>query len=66
MFSLSESIIRGSRPELFCKKGVLKNFANKRGTSVLKSFLLKKRLWHRCVFLKNIYFYKTPAVADSL
>ena len=66
MFSLNESMIRGSRPELFCKKDVLKNFPKFTGTPVLKSFLLKKRLWHRCAFFKNIYFYKTPAVTDSL
>ena len=66
MFSLNESMIRGSRPELFCKNDVLKNFPKFTGTPVLKSFLLKKRLWHRCAFFKNIYFYKTPAVTDSL
>ena len=47
-FSLNKSIIRNSRPELFCKKGVLKNVAKFTGTPVLESFLLEKKLRHRC------------------
>ena len=41
--------LRRSRPEAFCKKGVLKNFEKiHRKTPVPEShFLLKKRLWHR-------------------
>ena len=42
-----------SRPVLFCKKGVLRNFAK---------FTGKKRLWHRCFpvnfakFLRTLFF----------
>ena len=54
---------RSSRPEMFCRKGVLKNFAKFTGNHLCQSLffnkdlrpatLLKKRLWHRC-FLVNI------------
>ena len=47
-------LFRSSRPEVFCKKGVLRNvylcqslFFNKFG-SLTPATLLKKRLWHRC------------------
>ena len=51
--------VRGSRPEVFCRKGVLKY------SDLMPAILLKKRLWHRCFpvnfakilkahFLKNI------------
>ena len=52
--------IRSSRPDVFCKKSVLKNFAKFTGKHLCQSLffnkieglrpatLLKKRLWHRC------------------
>ena len=52
--------IRSSRPDVFCKKGVLRNFAKFTGKHLCQSLffnkvaglspatLLKKRLWHRC------------------
>ena len=51
---------RSSRPEVFCKKGVLRSFAKFTGKHLCQSFffnkiaglnpatLLKNRLWHRC------------------
>ena len=45
---------RSSRPEVFCKKGVLRNFAKFTGKHLChslffnKNTLLKKRLWHGC------------------
>ena len=54
------TIFRSSRPEVFCKKGVLKNFAKFTGKHLCQSLfsnkvaglraatLLKKRFWHRC------------------
>ena len=51
---------KSSRPEVFCKKGVLKNFAKFTGKDLCQSvffnkvagfrpaILLKKRLWHWC------------------
>ena len=56
-------ITRSSRPEVFCKKGVLKNVAKFTGKHLCQSLLfnkvavlmpttlLKKRLWHRCFVL---------------
>ena len=59
--------IRDSRSEVFCRKGVLRNFAKFTGKQLRQSFffnkvtglspaiLLKKRPWHRCfpVNLRN-------------
>ena len=54
------TLYRSSRPEVFCKKGVLRNFAKFTEKHRYQSFffnkvgglrpatLLKKRLWHRC------------------
>ena len=51
---------RSSRPEVFCKKGVLENVAKFTGKHLCQSLsfnkvaslrseiLLKKRLWHKC------------------
>ena len=43
--------IRSSRPEVFCKKGVLRNFPKFTGNHLCQSLrsttLFKKRLWHR-------------------
>ena len=36
------SIIRSSRPEVFCKKGVLKNFAKFTGKHLCQSLLFNK------------------------
>ena len=53
---------RSSRPEAFCKKGVLKNFTKLTGKHLRQSLflkkvaglrpatLLKKRLWHNTSF----------------
>ena len=51
-------IFRSNCSELFCKKGVLKNFA----------ILLKKRLQQRCfpVNFAKFLFYRTPPVATSI
>ena len=55
-----DMICRISRPELFCKKGILKNFSKFTGkylcqrlffnkiSGLRPEILLKKRLWHRC------------------
>ena len=58
---------------MFCKKGVLKNFAKFTGKHLCQSLffnkvaslrpttLSKESLWHRCTF-----FYRTPPVAASV
>ena len=63
---------KSSRPELFCKKGVLKNFTKFRGKHLCQSLffnkvadlspttLLKKRLWHRCFPVNFSKFLRTP------
>ena len=55
------SIDRSSHPEVFCKEGVLRNYAKFIGKYLCQSLffnkvaglrlaiLLKKRLWHRCL-----------------
>ena len=51
-------VYRSSRPELFCKYGVPRNFVKLTGKHLCQSLffnkglrpatLLKKRVWHRC------------------
>ena len=62
---------RSSRPELFCKKGVLRNFATFTRKRLCQSLflnkvagmrpatLLKERLWHRCFPVNFTKFLKT-------
>ena len=59
--------LRSSRPEVFCKKGVLRNFAKLTGKHLCQSFffnkaatLLKKRLWLRCFPVNFAKFLRAP------
>ena len=59
---LFHDLYRRSHPEVFCKKGVLRNFAKFTGKDLRHeslffrpATLLKKRLWYRC-FSKNNFF----------
>ena len=60
---------RTSRPEMFCKNGVLKNLAKL--TGLRPEGVLKKRLQHRCFpvnfakFLRTPFSYRTLPVANS-
>ena len=60
---------RSSRPKLFCKKGVLRNFAKFTGKHLCQSLFFNKvaglRLWHSdfCEICKNTFFHRTPLVA---
>ena len=59
---------RSSHPELFCKKGALRNFTKFTGKHLCQSFL--QLYWKRdsgaCVFLYILWnFYRTPPVAVS-
>ena len=71
---------RSSRPDMFYKKRVLRNFVEFTGKYLRQSLffnkvaiatLLKKRLWRRCFpvnftkFLRIPFFYRTPLVAAS-
>ena len=61
---------RSSRPEVFCKKVVLKNFAKFTGRHLCQSFrpatLLKKRLQHRCFPVNSAIFLRTHFCRTSL
>ena len=62
---------RSSRLEVFCKKGVLRNFAKFTGKHLCQSLffnkvaclrpatLLKMRLWHRCFLVNFAKFLRT-------
>ena len=56
-------IQRSSRPEVFCKKGVLKNFAN--FSFIKKETLAQVFSCEFCEIFKNTFFYLTPPVAAS-
>ena len=60
-------------PEVFCKKGVLKNFAkstgkhlcqsllfNNKATGLVPASLLKKKLWYRCFPVNFAKFLRGP------
>ena len=71
---------RSSRPDVFCKKGVIRNFPKFIGKHLCQSFffnnrpatLLKKRLWHRSYpvnfgkFLRVRFFIKHLWTTASL
>ena len=69
---------RSSRPEVFCKKGVLRNFAKFKGKHPCQRLffnkvagfrpatLLKKSLWHGCFPLNFAKFLRTPFVTEHL
>ena len=60
---------RSSRPDVFCEKGVLRNFAKFTGKHLCLSLflnkivglrpatLIKKRLWHRVSFLSKFFIW---------
>ena len=66
--------IRSSRPELFCKKGVLKNFAKFTGKHQCQSLFFTKvevlrpatRLWHSYFSVNFAKFLKTPFLTEHL
>ena len=63
---------RSSCPEVFCKKGALKNLAKLTGKHLRQSLFfnkvagvrpatfLKKRLWHSCVPVNFVKFLRAP------
>ena len=64
--------IRSCRPEVFCKKGVLRNFAKSTGKHLCQKLffnkiatLLKKSLWHRCFPVNFEQFLKKPFLQDT-
>ena len=55
----------GSRPEVFCKKDVLKNFAKLTGKHLRSETLLKKKLWHSCFPVNFAKFLRTPLLQNT-
>ena len=66
---------RSSRPEVFCKKYVLKNFAKFTAKHLCQSLffskvagkpatLLKKRLWHSCFPVNFGKFLRIPSFTE--
>ena len=56
----SLNLFRSSRPEVFCEKGVLKNFSKSTGNH------LSQRLWHRCFPVKFAKFLRAPFFIEHL
>ena len=70
--------VRSSRPEVFCKKDVFRNFTKFKGKHLCQSLffnkvtalrhatLLKKRLWHRCLTVNFVKFLRTSFFIEHL
>ena len=70
-------ILQKQPPEVFCKKGVLRNFAKFKGKHLCQSLffnkvvglrpatLLKKRLWHRHFPVNFMKFPRTPFLQNT-
>ena len=60
-------IDRSSRPEMFCKKGVLENFAKLTGKHLCQSlFFNKKKFWHRRFPVNFAKFSRSPFLIEHL
>ena len=70
-------INKSSCPEMFCKKGVLRNFTKFIGKPLSQILLLtklqvqacnfiKKRLWHRCFPMNFVKFLRTPFLTEHI
>ena len=69
---------RSSRPEVFCKKGVLRNFTKftqkhlcyslffNKVAGLKPATLLKKRPWHKCFSVNFAKFLRTPLFTEHL
>ena len=67
MFRLDQyGLGRSNRPEVSCKKGVLRNFTKFTGKRLRPATLLKKRLWHRCFPVNFVKFLRTPFLTEHL
>ena len=64
-----QSVFRSSRPEVFCKKGVLRNVSNFKRKHLCQGLFIKKeslvQVFSRefCKVFKNIFFHRTSPVA---
>ena len=61
---------KGSRPEMFCEKGVLRKIAKFTGKPLCQSLrpatLLKKRLWNSCFPVSFTKFLRTAFLTEYL
>ena len=63
--ALNFKSFRSSRPGVFCKRGILKNFAKFTGKRLCQRLKKKKSHWHRCFplifakFLRTQFFQNT-------
>ena len=60
---------RSSRPEVFCKKGVLRNFAiftGKQTPAPVYFLISKKRPWHKCFPVNFVKFLRTSFLTQHL
>ena len=69
-FTKSRKKLRSSRPDVFCKKGVLRNFSKFTGKHLCQGLFFNKvaGLVFSCEFWEisnNTFFYRTPLVATS-
>ena len=68
--------LRSSRPDVFCEKGVLRNFAKFTGKHLCQGLffnkvappatVLKKRLWHRCFPVNFAKFLRASFFTEHL
>ena len=70
-------VFRSSRPEVFCKKGALRNFARFTGKHLRQSLFFnkiedlnpatssKKSLWHRCFPVNFAKFLRTSFLQNT-
>ena len=70
--------VRSSRPEVFGKKGVIKNFTKFTGKHLCESLFLnevaalrpatlfKKKIWHRCFPVNFVKFFRTTFFIEHL
>ena len=77
-YNSKKKTVRSSRPELFCKKGFIRNFAKITGNYLFQSFFfnkivglspatfLKKRLWYGCSLVNFAKFLRTPFFKEHL
>ena len=65
-YALAVKIPRSSRPEVFCKKGVLRNFTKFTGKHLCQSLFFNKGLWHRYFPENFVKFIRRPFFIEHL
>ena len=69
VFTMSKQ--RGSRPDMFCKKGVLRNFVKFTGKHLCQNLFFNTAVglrlaWHRCFPVNFAKFLRTPFIIEHL